>query len=161
MRAGCWGGSVKNRVESSSVSGLTLSKFAPASRSALRGLREYSLLLEVVNARISRERCPYCRKTQRPSPAPDLIRAKTKNQPRTHIGIETNRGTSPASRKCAGRMQTLWKASLNGHHTSPDSGAIRKLSASPLANRKQRGRTRSDELNIHRPSEEVCSSLGS
>jgi hypothetical protein len=33
--------------------------------------------------------------TQMPSPAPDLIPAQTKNQPRTHIGIGTvNGGTS-------------------------------------------------------------------
>jgi hypothetical protein len=33
--------------------------------------------------------------TQTPSPAPDLIPAETKNQPRTHIGIGTaNGGTS-------------------------------------------------------------------
>jgi hypothetical protein len=33
---------------------------------------------------------------QTPSPAPDLIPAETKNQPRTHIGIGTaNGGTSP------------------------------------------------------------------
>lgn len=33
--------------------------------------------------------------TQTPSPAPDLIPAKTENQPRTHIGIGTaNGGTS-------------------------------------------------------------------
>ena len=36
--------------------------------------------------------------TQTPSPAPDLIPAETKNQPRTHIGIGTaNGGTSTAS----------------------------------------------------------------
>jgi hypothetical protein len=33
--------------------------------------------------------------TQAPSPAPDLIPAEVKNQPRTHTGIGTaNRGTS-------------------------------------------------------------------
>ena len=36
--------------------------------------------------------------TQTPSPAPDLIPAETKNQPRTHIGIGTaNGGTSHPS----------------------------------------------------------------
>jgi hypothetical protein len=41
---------VKNRViESSSVSGLPLSKFAPPASLHYGGLREYSLLLEVVN----------------------------------------------------------------------------------------------------------------
>jgi hypothetical protein len=36
--------------------------------------------------------------TQTPSPAPDLIPAKTKNQPRTHIAIGTaDGGTSPTS----------------------------------------------------------------
>jgi hypothetical protein len=38
--------------------------------------------------------------TQTPSPAPDLIPAETKNQPRTHIGIGTvNGGTSAALRE--------------------------------------------------------------
>jgi hypothetical protein len=37
--------------------------------------------------------------TQTPSPAPDLIPAETKHQPRTHIGIGTaNGGTSELSR---------------------------------------------------------------
>jgi len=41
--------------------------------------------------------------TQTPSPAPDLIPAQTKNQPRTHTGIGTaNGGTSTGLNKRIG-----------------------------------------------------------
>ena len=46
--------------------------------------------------------------TQTPSPAPDLIPAKTKNQSRTHIAIGTaNGGTSPTIRSGSKSTQVL------------------------------------------------------
>jgi hypothetical protein len=36
--------------------------------------------------------------TQTPSPAPDLIPAETKNQPRSHIGIGTVNGATSQGR---------------------------------------------------------------
>ena len=47
--------------------------------------------------------------TQTPSPAPDLIPAETKNQPRTHIAIGTaNGGTSVVGvERLTGPIKTL------------------------------------------------------
>jgi hypothetical protein len=66
--------------------------------------------------------------TQTPSPAPDLIPAETKNQPRTHIGIGTaNGGTSQRPTQRPGWEVSPIGAAAGQNMRHPPYGATGRL----------------------------------